>query len=168
MSPTCDIKGSFSPRICLVGISSVQAIHGVQSERVYEFVESGYYQWTFNLAAETSKRRPDLRFWKEELADRDAVRKSSLAEVLSRILPDTKATFAPGDVCLRWLIARPTLGRIRQEMGLRPGNLPRPALVKYLASRWIGNMLNADKRHFDEASASVCAPPPTKSAIKRH
>jgi hypothetical protein len=126
-----------SPRVCLVPLATVRAMHGYTAEEVAEVVESGKYLWVWDFSRGRGRNRC-LRFWFDELSGSSQIRELELADVIALVLPKTRAWFAPGEVCRRFTIDRTGLMHLRRALALKTGNVRREPLAKYLASRWIG------------------------------
>ena len=131
-------KIAVSPRVCLADLFTVRVKHGCDGDAVSQMIETGQYIWVFNLARPGGSVRK-LRFLLDEVTNPQSVRGLDLDAVLNRILPAARASFPPGEICLRFLISRPTWMRLRHELKLGLGNAPRKPLVEYLRSRWIGD-----------------------------
>jgi hypothetical protein len=147
-----------NPRISLVNSATVRAKHGCDAGRVSQFVDSGKYIWVFNLARQAGRVR-DLRFWVSEMLNPSAVAGLSLEEVIKQILPPSRSSFPSGEICLRFMISKPSLGRIRREMGIGLGVMDREKLAGFLRLCWLGdeNSMNfsAKKPHSGRGGSPI-------------
>ena len=133
------IRLPVNSRVCLVDVNAIRTHCGCDADRVFEDVENGKYLYVFNLARQPGTWR-ELRFWINEVAAPESMAGLSLPEVVNHILPANRAWFSPGDVCLRFLITRPTYKRIRHEISQPVGNVKREPLAQWLQARWVGRL----------------------------
>jgi hypothetical protein len=126
------------PSVRLVDASTVQAKHGCDPIAVTHMIESGDYIWVFDLSTRRAKTRR-IRFLVDEVINPKTVANIDLDMVINRILPPYHPKFKPGLICQRFFISRTTWMRLRQDLHLKSGKVPRGPLVKFLRSRWIGD-----------------------------
>jgi len=133
-------------------------MHGCTAEIIFEFVEAGQYQFVWDFSNSPAGRR-DLRFWFDELADAKAVRGMKLDSVIDCVLPPARLWWPPGEICLRFVLSRGGLLRLRRALGLKTGHMHRESLAKFLRPRWIGAPISCHASGVSQSSSiSTIAP----------
>lgn len=137
MSPLADIKG--------VRLLTRRPTDTVMAMTDGGDLMEGRYQWVWNVATDAHGEIRDLRWWIGEVLAPKQQAALKLEEVINLILPKSRKEFPAGEVCSLLLISRPTLMELRAELqGAQRGQLignffPRPALVRFFQTRWLGN-----------------------------
>jgi hypothetical protein len=103
--------------------------------------------WVFNLAANASGQRRDLRFWRGELraystSTGSACRQKGIEQVLAEILPAQRNFFSAGEIDQLFQIRPRTRIDLNHELQgeLNHGrySYARASLAKFLTRRWLG------------------------------
>lgn len=112
-------------------------------------------QWVWDIKTNPKGKIRELRFWVPELKNPQATARLTLDEVITEILPETRREFHAGEVCRFLQLRAPTLmllrGELDGEVRRNSGYFPRPGLVKFFRSRWLGAAIsNAVKTPTDQ------------------
>lgn len=135
---------TFSPRIKLVSLSTVRALHGVDAEKVTAMVDNflhpQHIRFAFNVAVITGHGARELRFWVTEIAAPALVKGFTIEQAIDGIL-GTKKKFSRSELEIAWTIGSPQIARLIAGNSLRANGsfIDRKSLETFLWIRWTGN-----------------------------
>jgi len=101
----------------LVKTAVVSAHRSITTREIYEEIADGRLRWVFNVASSGKGIMPDYRYWSREIAGEN-VRLMRVDTVLREIL-GLRSHFRSGELCMLLSISRPTLKRLRRQLGGR-------------------------------------------------
>lgn len=137
-----------SQRTVLVDVNTVRATRGVDAETIFTQTQKGKLIWVFDVATRLANRSvedavAELRFWAKEIIAPETVAKIQIKQVLNQIIPLKRDWFHGTEVAHLLLVSRPTVMRLRQELGgeIVRGSIrvKRAGLVRFFEQRWIGS-----------------------------
>lgn len=135
---------TFSARVCLVKLSTVQAIRGVDGEKITAMVDNAldrqHIRFAFNVALKPGQGRRDLRFWLTELAGPALVAKFTIEQAIAEIL-GARDSLQREELGIRWTISSPEIGKLIKEgyLNLQRSRITRSSLETFLWTRWAAN-----------------------------
>jgi hypothetical protein len=134
---------AISPRTALVDTKFVRAARGVDTDKVFTWVDCGQLLWVWNVTSNLDRRKRDLRFWSKEISKPNETAALSLDQVIQNILPPGRSEYPSGELTLLLQVSRPHLAQLRKEISGAPrtGPVPRAGLEGFLRRRWIGGNL---------------------------
>jgi hypothetical protein len=132
-----------SERTIFLNVATVRAARGITIQRVNQLVDTGELMWVFNVGRlDSGKPIRQLRFWFPEVSNAKDVAGLKLAEVIQKILPESRRHFSGSEIGQWFLVSKPTVQRIGIETGGvlkdRMLQVERPALAAFLHRRWLG------------------------------
>ena len=141
-------NNSDSPsRAVLVTVSGVRALKGWTYDNIFCRVDGGDLlnkglAWVWNFAADANGDMRELRFWRFELERPEKTGYLELEWVIARILPEKRKNFHAGEVVEMFTLTRPTLMKLRPQMGgqlaANSSFFSRDGLARFLRERWLG------------------------------
>jgi hypothetical protein len=123
-----------------VGMESVRAVLGLDTERVLARVDTGHFRWVFDLGGGGGAKR-ELRFWVREII-LPGTHKLGLPAVIRAIIGD-HLSLRRGELERQWLLSHVTVARwiARRQLALQqPGRITRESVEQFLISRWVGRL----------------------------
>ncbi|MDR3460139.1 MAG: hypothetical protein P4N60_22150 [Verrucomicrobiae bacterium] len=154
IQPATAATAGKSTRSPLATVDGVAGMLDKPVQTVYARADGGdeageCLQWVWNVSTNPRGKIRNLRFWVPEVQDARAVAGLSLEQVIDTILPASRREFPAGTVC-QFLQIRPiTLSYLRGELGGEvrgnSGFYPRPGLVKFFKTRWLGAASGASR-----------------------
>ena len=115
MNPQPTLNLPINRRALLLTVDTVAASRGVTPESVYEDVDSGRLLWVWNVAADFSGPKRELRFFAQEVIAPEFARQQKLNDVIKLLVPQ-REWLRNWELEHLLAVRRPTLLALRDEL----------------------------------------------------
>ncbi|HEV2456196.1 MAG TPA: hypothetical protein VGY98_18170 [Verrucomicrobiae bacterium] len=133
---------TLSPRVRLIGISTVCSARGVDAETVGQMVDDATHPRHIRFAFDTGigSSRRELRFYVDEILDPALTRGFTIQDAIARILGG-RGFFRRSEIEIAWTTSAVHISRLIKINLLKceQARLLRSSLEAFLLTRWSGN-----------------------------
>jgi hypothetical protein len=137
-------------RALLVSVPVVRHETGLRRDEIFDRVDGRSLLhpalvWVWNFAANPAGELRDLRFYIKEVRGTDwPIQDLALEDIINQILPVSRAQFHSGELIEKFMLTRPTLLALRDELngnllGARNCLFTRDNVAAFLKRRWLGS-----------------------------